>query len=150
MTIQYQDPSFEEQLKEARDQDRRKSYWLTGFVGLVALAPIVGEGGDALSGQVPALGRAAVGVLGLTAAGLLYLRPASGWWLAMAWALVQVPFYAWSPDGSLTSQVLEIPIRQTYSVTTNGQLTYYSSYGVNLFGLIVVIWLRAWRYLYER
>ena len=149
MATTYRDPNLDKELEASRQGDRRKAYLLAAFIGIVAFASIVGDSFGALAGSVPAMGRVAVGILGVVAAVLLYRKPGLGWRLAMAWAIVQVPIFAWSPDGSLTSQVLQIPLTLTNSTKVNGEIVSYTSIGIDLVGAIMVFWLRAWRYRFE-
>ena len=149
MATTYRDPNLDKDLEASRQGDRRKAYMLAAFIGIVAFASIVGDSFGALAGGVPAMGRVAVGILGVVAAVLLYRQPALGWRLAMVWAIVQVPVFAWSPDGSLTSQVLQIPLTLTNSTRVNGEIVSYTSIGIDLFGAIMAFWLRAWRYRFE-
>ena len=149
MATEYRDQVLEEELKASRTSDQRKTHLLVAFIGLVALATIVGDGGEAIAGIVPAMGRVAVAALGLAAAALLYRQPARGWQLAMVWAVIQIPVFALSPDGSATSQALQIPIAMTSSTKFNGEIVLYSSIGINLIGVIVALWLRAWRDMFD-
>ena len=91
------------------------------------------------------MGMAAVGALGMAAAILLVKRPPLGWRLAMAWAVIQIPVYAWSPEGSPTAQALTFHLGMTDSRHVNGQLVSYSQTGINLVGVILAAWLYAWR-----
>jgi hypothetical protein len=144
------DMQLEADLQASRQREARKALILAGVVGLIGAVSIVSNVPDALSGSVSAGGRVAVGVLGLAAAVLMRLRPSNGWLLAMAWAVVQIPFFAWSPDGGATAQALQLPLTITSSSSVNGQLTAYSSVGVNLAGVAFVMWLRLWQGKFDR
>jgi hypothetical protein len=69
-----------------------------------------------------------------------------GYRLALAWAALQVPFAAWTPDGgSPTAQALTLPLTLTAQLTVNGATTSYLAVGVNLVGLIALVALRRRR-----
>jgi hypothetical protein len=89
----------------------------------------------------PAIGRVALGLLGVAAGVVFWLQPPRGWVLYMAWALIQIPVYAWRPEGSPTTQVLSFPLSATSSTDVNGVVTSYSEIGINLVGVILAIWL---------
>lgn len=129
---------------------RRDRLILAALTGAIAAASVAVNLGPALGGVTPALGRAALGALGLLAALAMWLRPRQGWLLGLLWAAIQIPFYAWTPDGSPTAQVLNIPLTLTESATVNGQVTSYSSVGMNLIGVIYTIWLAKQRALFTR
>ena len=150
MATSYRDQQLAADLQASRQRDARKALVLAGVIGLVGAVSVVSNVPEALGGSVAAGGRVLVGALGLTAAVLMRLQPSNGWLLAMAWALVQIPFYAWSPEGSATSQALQLPLTVTSSSSVNGQLTAYSSIGVNLAGAIFAAWLRFWQEKFGR
>lgn len=129
------------------DTGRRRARLLVPLVvaALVAAGLAVSVG-PALGGETAALGRLALGTLGLAAAALLRARPALGYRLALAWAALQVPFVAWTPEGgSPTTQLLAVPLSFTSATTVNGATTSYLAVGVNLVGVALVILLRQQR-----
>lgn len=95
--------------------------------------------------QSMALGRAAVSLLGIVAGIALIAGPSMaaglGWVLALAWAIVQIPIFIQSVDGAPNLTVANIPLALTASSSVNGQLTQYSSFGVNLLALGLAVWL---------
>jgi len=102
--------------------------------------------GPALGGEGAALGRIALAALGLAAAALLRARPALGFRLALAWAALQTPFVAWTPDGgSPTTQLLAFPLSFTTATTVNGATTSFLAVGVNLVGVALLILLQRQR-----
>jgi len=125
--------------------NKRKALVLAGLIGLLGAISAVGSAANALSGDGVAIGQGILGIVGVAAAILLMVRPRQGWLLAMVWALIQVPFFAWTPAGSPTTQILSLPVTMSQSSTVNGVMTAYSAIGINVVGLIFAAWLRAWR-----
>jgi len=119
----------------------REALILAAIAALLGALSVAANLGDALGGSGPALGRAALGVLGVVAGVWLWRQPRRGWWLALAWALLQIPVYAWTPDGSPTLQVVSFPLAATSQVTENGRVTAYSQVGINLVGVALALWL---------
>lgn len=145
MALSDQDKRLEAEMAAERQKADRKALVLAAVVGLIGVASVVTYSQDALNGSVVGIGRVAVGLLGLAAAVLLRLRPQQGWLLAMAWAIVQIPVYAWSPEGSLNLQAINVPLAMTNSTRVNGVVTAYSSVGVNLVGLVLAAALKAFK-----
>ncbi len=111
---------------------------------------------DLADGEVVAICRAALGVVGI-AAGLLVwtlrrLRRAGldGWQALMAWTAAQVPFIAWSAEGNPTTQVLDILLGISSSTTVNGVVTSSEQYGLNAVGIVLAIWASRTRDRWER
>jgi hypothetical protein len=123
----------------------RKVIYVAAYAGIVGAASVVMNLGDAGSGEVPALGRVLLGLVGVAAAALLWTKPRIGWLIALAWAVVQIPYIAWTTDGSPTSQVLYLPLSVTSQNTVNGVVTSYSEFGVNLIGIVATIIIARWR-----
>jgi hypothetical protein len=128
----------------ARGTTRRQREYVVYAAVMVAIAAlsIVANLSAAIGGSVPAAGRVALGLLGLAAGASLWTKPRVGWMLSLAWALIQIPIYAWTPDGSPTAQFINLPLAFTSSVEINGVVTAYSSIGVNLVGVALAIYLR--------
>jgi hypothetical protein len=119
------------------------SFILIGLIGLIASASVVSNLPDAIQGSAVFAARVAVGLLGLAAALLLWLRPLTGWYLASAWALVQIPVVAWNSEGSPTAQAFSLELA-FYSTWTTAQEAFFKV-GVNLAGAIFMFWLARWR-----
>jgi len=149
MATNARDAQLEADLAAERRSNRRQALVLSAAIGLVGALSAVGTVTGAASGEVAVVGQGLVGLVGVAAAILMVVRPRQGWLLALAWALIQIPFYAWTPDGSPTAQALQLPITMTQSTKVNGVLTAYSSIGINLVGIIFAVWLRAWRSRFE-
>ena len=113
----------------------REALILAAIAALLGALSVAANLGDALGGSGPALGRAALGVLGVVAGVWLWRQPRRGWWL------LQIPVYAWTPDGSPTLQVVSFPLAATSQVTENGRVTAYSQVGINLVGVALALWL---------
>ncbi len=130
------------------DAGRRRARLIAPLVvAASATAALATSLAPALAGEAAAGGRLALAALGLAAAALLRARPALGYRLALAWAALQLPFVAWTPDGgSPTAQALTLPLTFTSQLTVNGATTSYLAVGVNLVGLIAFIVLRGRRH----
>jgi hypothetical protein len=155
MTTNARDAQLDADLAAARQSTRRQALILAGAIGVLALiaagtnALTIATGQASGSDLTVAIGQGLLGLLGLASAALLILRPRQGWMLALAWALIQIPFYAWSPAGSPTTQIVSLPITMSDSTKVNGVVTAYSAIGINAVGIIFAVWLRAWRSRFE-
>ncbi len=145
MATNARDAQLDADLAAMQRSTSRQALVLAGIIGLVGAVSAAGNLTATVSGQAVAIGQTLVGIVGVAAAVLCWAKPSQGWMLAMAWALIQIPFYAWTPDGSPTAQVLTLPLTMSQSTKLNGVLTVYSAVGINLVGVIFAIWLRAWR-----
>jgi hypothetical protein len=109
--------------------------------------------GNIAEGEVPAIIRAAIGVVGI-AAGLLTwtLRRAGvdGWQALLAWSVLQLPFVAWTTDGNAFRQVIDFLLGFSSSTTVNGVVTSMEQYGINGVGILLVIWTRTTRERWQR
>lgn len=143
MALSERDRQFEADLERERRRTEQRALAVAAFVGVVGASSAVIYGPDAASGSVVEIGRVLVGLLGVVAAVTLRMQPGNGWLLAMAWALIQIPVYAWSPEGSPNLQMLSLPLTMTNSTRVNGVMTAYSSVGVNLAGIGFALLLRA-------
>lgn len=143
------DTQLDADLAAAQRSSRRQALILGGIIGLIGASSAIGAFTDPGRNQLVAIGQGLTGLLGVAAAALTFVRPRQAWLLAMAWALIQIPFYAWTPDGSVTTQALYFPLTATQSTMLNGVLTSYSSMGINVAGIIFAVWLRAWRSRFE-
>ncbi len=124
---------------------RRNRLILCGVTALVSAAGIATSLGAATAGELPAVCRIVMGAVGLTAGALLWFRPTLGWWLGCAWALAQIPVFAWSPAGSPTAQWPSILLGFTSKTVVNGTITAYSAIGVNAVGLVLFSLYQRWR-----
>ena len=109
--------------------------------------------GSVAEGEVPAMIRAAIGVVGITAGLLTWtLRRAGidGWQALLAWSVLQLPFVAWSTDGNAFRQVIDFLLGFSASTTVNGVVTSMEEYGINGVGVLLVIWTRTTRERWER
>ncbi len=136
---------LEADLAAARAGEGRGRLILIGLIALIAGATLAQDVGPALAGSVPSMGRTLVGAFGVIAAVLLWRRLPLAWQLAMAWAVIQIPVYAWSPEGSPNVQALTFHLGVTNEQRVNRQLVAYSQVGVNLVGIILAAWFYAWR-----
>jgi hypothetical protein len=136
---------LEAELAAERQKADRKALVIAGIIGLIGAASAVTYGSDAINGSVVGTGRVLVGLLGVAAALMLRLQPGNGWLLAMAWALIQIPVYAWSPEGSPNVQALSLPLVMTNSTRLNGEVVSYLSVGVNLAGVVLAVVLKAFK-----
>lgn len=106
-----------------------------------------------VDGEVVAVGQAALGAVGV-AAGLLVwmLRRVGidGWQALMVWCVAQLPIIAWSVEGSPTTQMWEILLGVSTSVTVNGVVTSSEQYGLNTVGIALCIWAARSRERWDR
>jgi len=149
MTTQTWDADLEADLEEARRRDARGALLLIGLIVLIGAASVIADGSRALAGDVPAIGRVMLGFLAVVAGIAVRLQYVVGWRLAAAWAALQIPFVAWSLAGSPTSQALMMPFTIASTVTV-GQHSDHFAIGINLAGVIFLVWLTAWRYRFNR
>lgn len=105
-------------------------------IAAIALVTLYFDAQGALAGKIPQLGRCAVAIVGLIAALLIGLGNNIGWVAAVAWAVVQIPVFAWSVDGSPNLQALNFPFAFTHSSVVNNEVTSYSQIGINIAALI--------------
>lgn len=125
---------------------RRSRLIFTVGITALAAASVIFNLMPAIGGEAPAAGRVALGAFGVVAGAVLWLRPGLGWYLAMAWALLQIPFIAWTPDGgSPTAQLLNFPLTFSSKTTVNGVVTAYSAIGVNVVGIVLAALLSSRR-----
>jgi hypothetical protein len=126
--------------------NERASAWSTkamlaaGYALAVGGASIAINAPDAVDGSVPALGRVALGLVGLAAGIVLWTRKdleVVGWRLALIWALLQIPVIAWDTDGSVTTQVIRFPLMASSETRVNGVVTSASEFGVNVLAIIL-------------
>jgi hypothetical protein len=99
--------------------------------------------GPAIDGEAPAMARLLLGLLGFAGGILLWMwRPAGlGWILCMAWAVIQIPFYAWNTEGSPTEQIIALPLTFSSRSTVNGEVTSFSEFGINVAGVALAFLL---------
>jgi hypothetical protein len=150
MSMADRDRQLAADLEAAQKSEQRKALVLVVIIAIVGALTIVSDLSGVFAGVIPAIGRVVVGIVGVASAALVRVQASNAWLLAMVWAVVQIPFFAWSPEGSPTSQAVQIPITMTNSSTVNGQIVSYSSIGVNLAGVIFAGWLWAWRSKFGR
>jgi hypothetical protein len=156
MATNVRDAQLEADLAALGRASNRKSLLLVGAIGLIAAISAAESALQIGSGEV-AVGSLRVvacqgfnGIIGLLGAALMILAPRHGWGFAMAWALVQIPVYALTPEGSASAQILSLPLTMSQSTKINGELTSYSAIGINLVGVIFASWLWAWRSRFGR
>jgi hypothetical protein len=129
-----------ESVKEQFTTRRRALIILVVYAVVVGGVTFMVNAGAAAGGEAQAMSRAILGLVGVAGgvfAWTLRAGPISGWHVLMAWALVQIPVFAWSPAGSPTLQIVALPLGMTSSVEVNGVLTSYSEIGVNLVGVVL-------------
>jgi hypothetical protein len=121
----------------------RKVLYVTAYAAVASAASIAMH--ISAAGETVALSRILLGLLGIAGAALLWTRPRIGWSVLLAWAAVQIPFIAWSTDGSPLVQLFSLPLSVKSESHTNGVLTSYSEFGINLVGLVATILIARWR-----
>lgn len=150
MSMADRDHQLAADLDAERKSNQRKALVTVVLIAIIGALTIVSDLSGAIGGVIPAIGRVVVGLLAVASAALVRIQPSNAWLLALIWAVVQIPFYAWSPEGSPTSQAVQIPISMTNSNTVNGQLVSYSSIGLNMAGVIFSGWIWTWRSKFGR
>jgi hypothetical protein len=127
---------------------RRALIILSLYAIVVGGATFFVDIGAALAGEIPAATRALVGIVGVVGGVFAWTfrqSPISGWHILMAWALVQIPVFAWSIEGSLTTQLITFPASVTSTTEVNGVVTSHSEVGVNLVGIALAIAVSRYR-----
>lgn len=126
---------------------------LAAYAVIVGALSFVINAGDAAGGETPAIGRAVLGLWGLGAGLLVWTGRRvgiDGWPALMAWAVIQIPFIAWNTEGSITTQLFDIPLSASSSTTVNGEVTSFSEYGINLVGVVLAGLIASTRDRWER
>ncbi len=123
----------------------RHIVYATGYAAVVGALSVVLAILGIADGETPAIGRALLGVLGVVGAYLLWTRSKIGWVVLLAWASLQIPYFAWNTDGSPLAQALYFPLSVSSSTTVNGEITEYSEFGINLVGVVLVFIFAKWR-----
>ncbi|HUG17060.1 MAG TPA: hypothetical protein VMM78_18780 [Thermomicrobiales bacterium] len=135
-------------MSAVRDQIAERSrtlLFVMAYAGIVGALSVALNAADAAGGEIPAIGRLLLGLVGVVAAALLWTRPRLGWLVALIWAAIQIPYIAWSVEGSPVSQVLYFPISASSQTTVNGEITSFSEFGVNLIGIVLTFLINRWR-----
>ncbi len=123
----------------------RQILYVAGYAAIVGAVSIVLAVLGIADGETPAIGRALLGLIGVAGAYLLWTRPRLGWTVLLAWAALQIPYFAWNTDGSPHAQAIYFPLSASSSTTVNGEITSYSEYGINLVGVILTVVVSKWR-----
>jgi hypothetical protein len=127
------------QVSEGSSQRSSRLMMVACYAALVGAASFALNVTGGLGGEVPALGRALIGLVGVAGGALLWSRPRIGWLVVLAWAVVQIPFIAWNTEGSVTTQLIDFPLSVSSSTTVNGVVTSFSEYGINLVGVVLAV-----------
>ena len=140
-----------EELQNRMDTLGRSLALLATYAIVAGAVSIVMDLGNIADGEVPALVRSALGLVGIAAGVLVWtLRSPFGWQLLAAWTLAQLPFIAWSVDGNVTRQMWDILLGFSSSTTVNGEITSSEQYGLNGVGIILAIWAFRTRERWDR
>lgn len=123
----------------------RQILYAAGYAAIVGAVSVVLAAMGIADGETPAIGRALLGVLGVAGAYLLWTRPRIGWTVLLAWAAIQIPYFAWNTDGSPLAQAIYFPLSVTNETTVNGETTSFSEYGINLVGVVLTVVVSKWR-----
>lgn len=115
------------------------------LAGIIGAASIVFNASGALDGEIPAIGRMLLGLVGVAGAALLWIQPQSGWLVCILWAAIQIPYFAWNTEGCPVSQVLYFPVSASNETRVNWEITSFSEYGINLVGVALTILIYRWR-----
>lgn len=121
----------------------RSAALLGSWVVIASLGSIVINARDTIDGDGPAIVRVALGLFGLAAGALFWSgrdfgKP--GLLAILAWGALQIPVYAWQPDGNPTKQLFDLVLGMSSRTVVNGDVTGFSQVGINLVGVAVTIW----------
>ena len=89
--------------------------------------------------MAPAISRTLLGALGLAAVVGMWWKPRLGYHLGLAWALLQIPFYASSVGGAFLAQGLSFPFALSSITVVDGRLV-VASLGINFVGIVLAVW----------
>lgn len=131
-------------LEAARRRDGRAALMLIGVIGLIAAASVANSVTGALDGDVVSIGQVSLGILGIVAGLALRIQHRIAWRLAAVWAALQIPVIEWSLAGNPTKQVISLTFTFISDVTANQHVD-HMAIGINLAGVIFLLWLVAWR-----
>jgi hypothetical protein len=121
---------------------------LGAWVVLASAMSIVLNVGDAVDGNAPAIIRAVLGMFGLAAGAVFWNGQnfgTTGLRAILVWGVLQIPVYAWRPDGNPTEQLFDLVLGMSNQTVVNGSVANYSQIGINLVGVAVVIWASSCR-----
>jgi len=97
-----------------------------------------------LYGFFPVIGiadytRAALALLGIMGAMLLFFG--SAYWkpLLICWSIAQIPIIIVDPSGDLTRQCIFLGISSTESHSVNGLITSMTGFGINFWGVALLV-----------
>ena len=121
----------------------RSAALLGAWVAFASALSIALNATDAIEGDGPAIIRVALGSCGLAAGSLFWSghdlgKP--GLRAILIWGIVQIPVYAWQPDGNPTKQLFDLVLGASSQTVVNGEVTNYSQVGINLVGVAIVAW----------
>jgi len=129
--------------------DMGKSAALLGaWVVIASAMSIVLNASDAVDGNGPAIIRAVLGLFGVMAGAVFWNGHnfgKTGLQAILVWGVLQIPVYAWRPDGNPTEQLFDLVLGMSSQTVVNGDVTNYSQIGINLVGVAVVIWASTCR-----
>jgi len=121
----------------------RSAALLGAWVAFASAVSIALNATDAVQGDGPAMIRVVLGLFGL-AAGVLFWSGRDigkpGLQAILMWGIVQIPVYAWQPDGNPTKQLFDLVLGASSQTVVNGEVTSYSQVGINLVGVAIVAW----------
>jgi len=121
----------------------RSAALLGAWVAFASALSIALNATDAIEGDGPAMIRVVLGLFGL-AAGVLFWSGRDfgkpGLQAILMWGIVQIPVYAWQPDGNPTKQLFDLVLGASSQTVVNGEVTNYSQVGINLVGVAIVAW----------
>ena len=116
---------------------------LGAWVAFASALSIVLNATDAIEGDGPAIIRVSLGLFGSATGALFWIgrdfgKP--GLRAILMWGIVQIPVYAWQPDGNPTKQLFDLVLGASSQTVVNGEVTSYSQVGINLVGVAIVAW----------
>lgn len=117
---------------------------LPALVGAWAIIASIAAIGLSLPdiGETWALSRVAIGVIGLAAGALFWSgrnHGVDGMRGIVGWGALQLIFYADTPDGNWTRQLIDGLLGASSEKAINGQIVELSQVGINMVGVIIVV-----------
>lgn len=115
---------------------------LVAVTAVLSLGAIFTSFGTVSDGEAYGYTRMALGLVGLVGAVLIVVGNdygKMGLYVVLAWAGVQSLYFADVPDGNYTRQLFDMFMGASSSTTINGEITEFSEIGINLVGLVMLI-----------
>ena len=136
-------PKHRPGLKEELESDSEGPEWPGICFAIVALICAVFTLLSVMNSSwgVASLTRVGLGILGVGGSICLFRGNPNWQWMLVAWAALQIPALFVDPSGNLFDQGLWLGFRYVKTVRMNNVIASMSGVGVNLAGVILLIWI---------